>query len=89
MRRSRAKSREFRGRVFLQWGVKFFREHMATVRCIDLRDNLSDVLNFVRFKHGRVIITRRGQPVAELVPVERNEDAPKKFELTPASPVTP
>lgn len=42
---------------------------MASVCFNQLRENLADVLNFVKFKNGRVIVTRHGKPVAEIVPI--------------------
>ena len=44
---------------------------MATVPAETLRDNLKEVIDFVRFKGGKVLITRRGYAVAEIVPAER------------------
>lgn len=55
---------------------------MAAVPVDDLRNNLAYVLTFVRQKRGRIIITRRGRAIAEIVPVEdAREDEKGKFEL--------
>ena len=49
---------------------------MSAVGYNQLRDNLKDVLDFVRFKNGRVTITRRGRAIAELIPVPKESRPP-------------
>lgn len=48
---------------------------MATITSKNLHRNVREVLDFVRFENGRVTITRRGRPIAVLVPFERRQEA--------------
>lgn len=41
-----------------------------TLNSTDARENLADVLNRVSYAKDRVRITRRGKPVAAVVPIE-------------------
>lgn len=43
---------------------------MTTVTSEDVRDSLGELINRVKYRHERMRITRRGKPVAALVPVE-------------------
>lgn len=43
---------------------------MTTVTSEEVRDGLGDLINRVKYRHERMRVTRRGQPVAALVPVE-------------------
>lgn len=43
---------------------------MTTVTSEDVRDGLGDLINRVKYRHERMRVTRRGKPVAALVPVE-------------------
>ncbi len=43
---------------------------MTTATISDVRKNLSDTLNTVQYNHERVILQRRGKPVAVIVPIE-------------------
>lgn len=46
---------------------------MTTVTWRELRENLADWINRVRYSNERIAITRHGRVVAELVPTERDE----------------
>ena len=46
---------------------------MTTTTISDVRKNLSDTLNIVQYNHERVILQRRGKPVAVIVPIEDYE----------------
>jgi prevent-host-death family protein len=49
---------------------------------MDLRARTGDILDHVRLRHDVFIISRRGQPMAALVPVERlkmMEDVTRKY----------
>lgn len=54
---------------------------MAAVGIRQLRENIHDVINFVRTKNGRVVITQYGRPVAELVPVQKAQCPPASAPL--------
>lgn len=43
---------------------------MATVTSEEVRDGLGELMNRVKYLHERMRITRRGKPVAALVPLE-------------------
>ena len=43
---------------------------MTTVTSEEVRDGLGELINRVRYRHERMRVTRRGKPVAALVPVE-------------------
>ena len=53
---------------------------MASLSIGVLRENLCDALDFVRVKKGRIVVTRFGKPVAEIVPVEKKE-AEQKIDI--------
>ena len=46
---------------------------MTTATISDVRKNLSETLNIVQYNHERVILQRRGKPVAVIVPIEDYE----------------
>jgi prevent-host-death family protein len=43
---------------------------MTTVTSEEVRDGLGELINRVNYRHERMRVTRRGKPVAALVPVE-------------------
>ena len=43
---------------------------MITVTSEEVRDGLGELINRVSYLHERMIVTRRGKPVAALVPLE-------------------
>jgi prevent-host-death family protein len=43
---------------------------MTTVTSEEVRDSLGELINRVKYRHERMKVTRRGKPVAALVPVE-------------------
>jgi len=43
---------------------------MTTVTSEEVRDGLGELINRVRYRHERMRVTRRGKPVAALVPLE-------------------
>lgn len=43
---------------------------MITVTSENVRDNLGELINRVKYRHERLAVTRRGKPVAALVPME-------------------
>jgi prevent-host-death family protein len=43
---------------------------MTTVTSEEVRDGLGELINRVKYRHERMKVTRRGKPVAALVPVE-------------------
>ena len=49
---------------------------MNTMGVESLRDNLRDIIDYVRFENGRVLVTRRGIPVAEIVPTDKKGRLP-------------
>jgi prevent-host-death family protein len=42
---------------------------MRTINVADAKKNLSEILGRVAFGHERVVISRRGKPMAMLVPI--------------------
>ena len=52
---------------------------MAPLGVRKLRQNLHEVLEFVLMKNGRVIITQHGEPVAQIVPVSREQCLPARL----------
>ena len=43
---------------------------MTTVTSEEVRDGLGELMNRVKYRHERMRVTRRGKPVAALVPLE-------------------
>ena len=43
---------------------------MTSVTSEDVRDNLGELINRVKYRRERMKVTRRGKPVAALIPVE-------------------
>ena len=43
---------------------------MTTVTSEEVRDGLGELINRIKYRHERMRVTRRGKPVAALVPVE-------------------
>ncbi len=43
---------------------------MATVTSEEVRDSLGELINRVKYRHERMRVTRRGKPVAALIPLE-------------------
>lgn len=43
---------------------------MTTVTSEEVRDGLGELINRVKYRHERMKVTRRGEPVAALVPLE-------------------
>jgi len=43
---------------------------LTTVTSEEVRDGLGELINRVNYRHERMRVTRRGKPVAALVPVE-------------------
>ncbi len=43
---------------------------MATVTAAQLKNVIGEVLNQVQFRHERVMLTRKGQPAAAIIPIE-------------------
>jgi len=43
---------------------------MTTVTSEEVRDGLGELINRVNYLHERIRVTRRGKPVAALVPLE-------------------
>lgn len=46
---------------------------MAKVQVSEIRDNLADVINRTAYKEERVVIERRGKPLAALVTIDDME----------------
>jgi len=42
---------------------------MATVTAAQLKNVIGEVLNQVQFRHERVMLTRKGEPAAAIIPV--------------------
>ena len=55
-----------------------------TIRATDLARNLGDVLSRVRYRRDSVVIERYGNPVARVVPIEREADDPTLGEVLSA-----
>jgi len=43
---------------------------MTTVTSEDVRDSLGELINRVKYRHERMKVTRRGKPVAAIIPLE-------------------
>lgn len=61
---------------------------MASVEMQKFRENLKEAMDFVRFKNGRVTVLFHGKPVAELVPVSREQRAQLPCPSHPATSET-
>ena len=46
---------------------------VTNVTTLEVRERLGDLLNRVALRHDRFVITRRGKPLAAMVPVEKLE----------------
>ena len=46
---------------------------IETVSTLEIRQRLGDLLNRVALRHDEFVVTRKGKPLAAMVPVERLE----------------
>ena len=57
---------------------------MKFAKCTDLRRNLAELLDHVK-RGGNVVLLRRGQPVARLVPMDDEADLAPRWKRRVAS----